>query len=273
MSSTFTPAERTVSDFGEQWSHFTTNEGYYASLSLFRDLVEPLIDVDELRGCAVADIGSGTGRIVNMLFAAGAARVVAIEPSAAFDVLRANTVKNAHRISYLRATGDRLPPTGDLDAVVSFGVLHHIPNPVPAVRAAYAALRPGGRLLAWLYGHEGNELYLGIVRPLRSMTKRLPHGALRTVSTALTAPLTAYGLACNVAPLPMHQYMCGHINKLRWSARVLTIYDQLNPAWAKYYRRHEAEALLEDAGFRDVRLHHRHGYSWTVIGTKPGSPR
>lgn len=47
------------------------------------------------------------------------------------------------------------------------------------------------------------------------------------------------------------------------------IYDQLNPAYAKYYRRDEARALLEDAGFQDVRLHHRHGYSWTVLGTHP----
>ena len=28
-------------------------------------------------------------------------------------------------------------------------------------------------------------------------------------------------------------------------------------------------ALLEDAGFRDVELYHRHGYSWSVLGTKP----
>jgi predicted RNA methylase len=38
-------------------------------------------------GRQVADIGSGTGRIVAMLLAAGAARVTAIEPSRAFEVL------------------------------------------------------------------------------------------------------------------------------------------------------------------------------------------
>ena len=26
--------------------------------------------------------------------------------------------------------------------------------------------------------------------------------------------------------------------------------------------------LLEDAGFRDIELHHRRGYSWTAIGTR-----
>ena len=52
--------------------------------------------------------------------------------------------------------------------------------------------------------------------------------------------------------------------------RRLVIYDQLNPAYAKYYTRAEAEALLSQGGFADVKLYHRHGYSWTVSGVKPG---
>ena len=55
--------------------------------------------------------------------------------------------------------------------------------------------------------------------------------------------------------------------------RFLVIYDQLKPAYAKYYTGAEAEALLRKAGFVDVRAHHRRGYSWTVIGTRPtGTP-
>ena len=29
------------------------------------------------------------------------------------------------------------------------------------------------------------------------------------------------------------------------------------------------KVLLADAGFVDVRIHHRHGYSWTVTGVRP----
>jgi len=50
--------------------------------------------------------------------------------------------------------------------------------------------------------------------------------------------------------------------------RRLVIYDQLNPAYAKYYTREEAQDLLARQGFVDIRLHHRHGVSWTVLGTK-----
>ena len=59
------------------------------------------------------------------------------------------------------------------------------------------------------------------------------------------------------------------LSKLSRAQRQLVIYDQLNPAYAKYYRREDAERLFRDAGFTDMRLDHRHGYSWTVIGSKP----
>lgn len=51
--------------------------------------------------------------------------------------------------------------------------------------------------------------------------------------------------------------------------RRVIIYDQLNPAYAKYYTRAEALALLTEAGLVNVACHHRHGYSWTVLGTRP----
>jgi hypothetical protein len=51
--------------------------------------------------------------------------------------------------------------------------------------------------------------------------------------------------------------------------RRLVIYDQLNPTYAKYHKRHEAIALLEKSGFINVKAHHRHGYSWCVLGETP----
>ena len=35
------------------------------------------------------------------------------------------------------------------------------------------------------------------------------------------------------------------------------------------YSRQEAERLMKNGRCVNVRVHHRHGYSWTVIGTKP----
>jgi SAM-dependent methyltransferase len=263
--------EQTISDFGEQWTAFRDNPGYYGSAELLADLFGPLLSLDDIKGKIVADIGSGTGRIVNMLLDIGASRVIAVEPSAAMCVLKANTAARADSIEYLQLTGDQLPSGLDLDYVVSMGVLHHIPYPAAVLRAAANALRPGGRCIIWLYGREGNEAYLSFVLPLRKVTVLLPHKMLVALSYVLEIVLTAYISVCRVFPLPMRSYMRGVLAKFTREVRRLTIYDQLNPAYAKYYTQAEAEALLVDAGFADVQLYHRHGYSWTVSGVKPRS--
>ena len=262
--------DRTVQDFGEQWQRYRDNAGYYGSLEMLGDILGSGLSVDELRDSRVADIGSGSGRIVNMLLDAGAAHVVAIEPSEAFEVLMENTVERRDSVRYVRDRGEAVGAERDLDYVFSIGVLHHIVDPIPVAHAAYAALRPGGRFVAWLYGHEGNELYLGIVRPLRVVASRLPHPLLAGLSHGLNFVLGGYMRLCRLSPmpLPLGSYVDRVLRKLTREQRRLVIYDQLNPAYAKYYRRAEAEALLADAGFTDIRLEHRHGYSWTVIGTK-----
>jgi SAM-dependent methyltransferase len=261
--------DQTIGDFGEQWTAFRDNPGYYGSAELLADLFGPLLPLDQVKDKAVADIGSGTGRIVNMLLDAGAGRVVAVEPSAAMTVLRQNTAPRKERIEYLEMPGDQLPPGLDLDLIVSMGVLHHIPDPAPVVRAACDALRAGGRCIVWLYGYEGNETYLSLALPLRKITVLLPHKALVALSYLLEVMLTAYIGLCRILPLPMRSYMRGVLAQFTRPVRRLTIYDQLNPAYAKYYTRAEAEALLRDGGFSDVQLYHRHGYSWTVMGLKP----
>lgn len=262
-------AERTIADFGEQWTTFTGNEGFYGSSRLFEDICGPLLPPAAVQGLRVAEIGSGTGRIVKMLLAAGAAHVLALEPSAACDVLRRNTADDGDRVECLRATGDELPADRRLDLVVSIGVLHHIPEPAPAVAAAYAALRPGGRILVWLYGREGNGLYLALTTPLRALTTRLPQTVVIALSRLFRAMLVPYIALCRVMPLPLGGYFAEVFGRMPADKQVLIIYDQLKPAYAKYYTRAEAVALLADAGFADVAAHHRHGYSWTVIGTRP----
>jgi SAM-dependent methyltransferase len=262
--------QRTIADFGDQWTRFTDNSGYYGSAELFSDIVAPLLEPDAVRGRRVADIGSGTGRIVEMLLVAGAAEVTAIEPSRAFDVLLRRFADRPQRVSCHNVPGEGIASLGPFDLVFSIGVLHHIPDPAPVVAAARQSLVPGGRFVAWVYGREGNGLYLAFVRPLRAITKRLPDRVLDAAVRALDLPLVAYVWLCRRLPLPMRSYMVDVIGKMAPDKRRLIIFDQLNPAYAKYYTRNEAEKLFSDAGFSDICLYHRHGYSWTIIGTNGG---
>ena len=255
-------------EFGEQWVNFQENEGYYGNLDVFEDILGELLSIEDIKGKSVAEIGSGTGRIVNMLAQAGAAKIVAIEPSEAMGPLKKNTAGVQDRITYIQEMGDRWAHP-DLDYVFSIGVLHHIFDPFPTIKNAFANLKPGGKFVIWVYGRENNELYLRLAEPIRALTTRIPHIFLAALSWPLLLALDVYVALCKIVPLPMRSYMLNHIARLNQHSRRITIYDQLNPTWAKYYFGHEAEDLLKSSGFTDVRSFHRHGYSWTVVGTKP----
>jgi SAM-dependent methyltransferase len=235
---------------------------------LLADILSPFLKIEDLKNCKVAEIGSGAGRIIHMLLESGVQHIVAVEPSDSFTVLFRN-IRNSERVTCLKITGEQLPAYGDLDYIFSIGVLHHITNPKPVVEAAFKALRTGGQFLVWLYGKEGNEFYLAFINPLRVITRHLPHFALAGLVWMIYYPLHLYIRLCHRFPLPLKRYLLSVFGKMSPEKRRLIIYDQLNPAYAKYYTRSEAENLLLNGGFKNVRIHHRHGYSWTVIGTKP----
>jgi SAM-dependent methyltransferase len=263
-----TLTSRTIDDFGDQWTRYTTNDGYYGSLDLLADVFGPLVSPEVFKGAKVLEIGSGTGRIVHMLLAAGAAHVTAVEPSRAMSVLKENTSSSSERITYLHCRGDELPADPPQDFVVSIGVLHHIPEPQPVVAAAYRSLKPGGKIVIWLYGWEGNGSYLSVILPIRILTSRLPHWLLSPICHGLNLLVAGYIGLAKLFPVPLRRYVTEILARFSMSKRYLVIYDQLKPAFAKYYKECEVRKLLEDAGFEEVKLHHRHGYSWTALASK-----
>jgi SAM-dependent methyltransferase len=207
------------------------------------------------------------------LLEAGASHVVAVEPSASVEVVRqkVNEAGRNDRVSVLNVRGDALPADLDLDYAISVGVLHHITHPEPVVRAVYRALKPGGKFVVWLYGREGNALYLALALPMRVLSKHLPRQGKALLAHLLDWPLAAYIALCrrwSSEALPLRRYMVDILGKLDPAKRRLVIYDQLNPHYAKYYTGAEARRLMESAPF-EVELHHRKGYSWVVVGTKP----
>jgi len=257
----------TIEDFGRQWTHFTENRGFYGSTESLDSLFAPLLDPGELRGLAVADVGAGTGRYTRMFHELGAARILALEPSAAVEVLSRNT-RLLERVEVLRATAEGIPPQG-FDLVFCIGVLQFIPDPIPALQAMGRALAPDGRLFVWVYGRENAGIYLAFARALRTITRRLPHRALDPVASALLVPASLYAACARRWRLPLSDYVRGYFSRLDRYSRKAVIYDQLNPTFARYYRREELEDELHRAGFIGIRLQRRLGYSWSALA-RPG---
>jgi SAM-dependent methyltransferase len=263
--------KQTIKDFGEQWTRYEDISGFFGSVDLLADFIAPF-DVSDFKDSRVMDIGAGTGRHVKSLLEYGASHVVAVEPSKAIDVIREKVhEEQKEKVTLLNTTGDKILPTEDLDFIISVGVIHHITHPEPVIRAAYNALKPGGKLIIWLYGKEGNELYLLLVKPLRWFSSRLPHKALSLLVRLLDIPLVFYMFLCKKIPglnLPLSDYMTTILSSLDGKKRRVVVYDQLNPAYAKYYTHLDVEKLMSHAPF-ETSIYHRRGYSWVAIGTKP----
>ncbi len=261
--------EQTIRDFGRQHQAYSKSGGYYVSTEILKDVLGPLMDISEFRDKDILDIGSGTGRWLRVFRQLDARSIAAVEPSPAIEVARKNTA-DLDRITYHRVGGDKLPE-GPYDYVHSYGVIHHIPEPDPVIARAFEVLRPGGRLVIWLYGRENNGLYLAFTRALRLLTVPMPDKALDFLSALLTPGVRLYSRLCKILPLPLGGYMESFVDKVDDYTLKHVIFDQLDPHYAKYYRRSEAIDLVERAGFQDVRAYHRQEYSWTVVGTRPAA--
>ena len=76
--------KRTIKDFGNQWKiHGKIDEDYWSSDQYFRDYFKNHFNPKVLKNKVVGDIGSGSGRIIQMLSKYKLKRIYAVEPSIA----------------------------------------------------------------------------------------------------------------------------------------------------------------------------------------------
>ena len=136
----------TIRDFGRQWQiHGRVDDDYWTDVSLLKDYLGPLLDLEELGDARVAEVGSGSGRIIRMLAECSPAELHAIEPSEGIGVLRENTrdIPNLH-IHHIAGDGFRV---GGLDFVLSLGVIQFIRDPLPTLKNIRDNLAEGGRFV------------------------------------------------------------------------------------------------------------------------------
>jgi SAM-dependent methyltransferase len=149
------------------------------------------------------------------------------------------------------------------DLCFSLGVIHHLEHPRRALERLVETLRPGGQLVIWLYGYEGNALFVRVFKLLHPLLRRLPPRWLHRLAHLLALPLFL------LLKLPLGK--SPYLEKLASFPYVhvqLIVYDQLVPDVARYYKRAEVEALFAGLDVSSCEIHHNLGYSWTVLCRK-----
>jgi SAM-dependent methyltransferase len=230
-----------------QWSHLEDT-----SETLFREWIHPN-RIEDFAGKQVLDAGCGGGQHLRFV-APFAKEVVGVDLNCAAlagDVAQVDLGRQ-------------------FDVVYCIGVLHHTDDPARSFRNLARHLKPGGRMIVWVYSHEGNFLNRAVVEPLkRGLTGRWPRPALLALAHGLTLLLylpiyTLYRLP--LRGLPFYEYF-RNFRRLPYRRNLLNVFDKLNAPQTHFLRREQVEAWFA-TGFRDVHVSPYVGVSWRASGTR-----
>ena len=256
-----------INDFGKQFKYHNKIDDYWGSQEILEDIVNPF-DLSLVKNKIICEMGVGSGRILKNLTKLAPKKIYAIEPSDAIDVAKKNNQNSNVEILFQKISGQMINFNNEIDYFFSIGVIHHIPEAEIVCKKIYESLKPKGKFIVWLYGKEGNELYLLIFNNLRKFTKLMPDILLNLFSIFLNLFLSVYIFFCKYLNLPLKNYMIHVLKKCSFEKRKYIIFDQLNPSYSKYYSKEDVLKLLNKSGFKKIELFNRHQYSWTAIAEK-----
>ena len=256
-----------IKDFGDQFKYHNNVDDYWGSGEMLEDIVKPF-DLNLVKDKTICEIGTGSGRILKNLLKKNPYKIYAIEPSEAIVVAKKNNISNIKKIIFKNISGQMITFKNEIDYIFSLGVIHHIPEADIVCSKIYQSLNKKGKFVMWVYGKEGNSLYLFIFNNLRKITKLLPDKILNIISIFLNLNLSMYIFLCKFLNLPMRGYINNVIKKCSFQKRTYIIFDQLNPSYSKYYTKKEVADLLKNAGFTKFEIFNRYNYSWTAIAEK-----
>lgn len=258
--------EKTIKDFNAQWNlQGVLNEDYWASEKIITDQFSMHISPKDIENKIIADVGAGSGRLLKTLYSYKPKKYYAIEPSENGSRLIKQNFGKLNNMIIIQKNGSEFKTPELCDYIFSLGVIHHIKNPIDTLKNIKKNLKVNGKIIIWVYGFENNQLYILIYKFLSIFTKRLPDKIVYLIASILNLILIPYIFLCKFIKLPLASYFLNVFNKCGWSKRNDIIFDQLNPAYSKYYKKNEIERELIDSGFSNLKIHHKDKYSWSVI--------
>ena len=271
--------QSTVDRFGEQWSDFDFIRDHYEEQ--FLGWIRPNTP-ETFKNQVVLEGGCGKGRHSALCAHWGAKDVLAIDLGSAVDVCYRNCI-DFPNVHVIQADLFHLPVRQDsVDVAFSVGVLHHTPNPGHCFEELVKTVRPGGRVIAWVYGRENNGWIIYGVNPVRTViTSRLPHRWVRELARVPAALIFGVGRSVyqplNKPPFEsfgerlFYSPYITHISRFPYDEIHSIVHDHLTPPIAHYIPRAEFESWFEALRLEDVTIgwHNKNSWRGTAIVPAP----
>ena len=269
--------ERTVADFGREWTAFDQTaldpeehrslfEAYFALFPF--DALPP--DPEGF------DLGCGSGRWA-ALVAPRVGKIHCIDPAAEALAVCRRRLADRGNVDFHLAGADSIPlPDGSQDFGYSLGVLHHIPDTGRAMRDAVRKLKPGAPFLVYLYYDFENRprWFRTVWRAsdfLRRMVAPLPFGLKKAITTAIAAgvywPLSRAAsllerAGADVRNFPLSSYRHRGFYSLRTDAL-----DRIGTRLEQRFSTAQIRQMMEEAGLERIEFSPNEPY-WTAVGRR-----
>lgn len=251
--------------FGYSWDRYA--EILPEHEEQFRRWTAPLTPAD-WRGARFLDAGCGIGRNAHWPMTYGAKGGVALDVDDRTLARARSNLAGFSTVEVRRQSIYEIAEENVFDIAFSIGVVHHLEFPDRAVARMARAVKPGGRVLLWLYGRENNGWIVRVFDPLRmALFSRLPLGVVHALSWPLTAMLW---MMLRLGPRRLEYFRL--IRRFSFDHLRAIVFDHMIPRIARYYRRGDAIALLADAGLEAVEATWINEMSWAVCGRKRQEP-
>lgn len=252
---------KTVEHFGQEWSRFPQKDGWQRGEGLrkaFERYCAPLPPGSFHPQAVVGDFGAGSGRWAGLV-APDVHHLFLLEPSPeAMRVARSNMSGYANVTFVQEPIGGPSIPRASLDVAYSLGVIHHIPDPVQALRDVRTTLKPGGLFLGYLYYALDNRpaWYRVAWRTsdrIRKLVSRMSKCSKRVVADIAAAvlywPLARFArivgiLGGTTTLIPLSQYADKSYYVMRNDAL-----DRFGTPLEQRFTQAQIAAMLETAGF------------------------
>jgi SAM-dependent methyltransferase len=271
---------RTQSAYGLQWNRYRiVREDEDRATFRNRTGLTP----DDLADRCVLDAGCGMGRYLRIAAESSARLIVGVDLSLAVDAAHDST-RGLNNVAILRGDLLRLPfPASSFDLIYSLGVIDHTPDPRAAFLALARLLKPGGRIVVWVYPRE-RAIVETIMNLQRAVSTRLPLRVLEPLCR-IAAPIGALKRRLMSSPRWLVQRLgvAIHLSTIGVSMHPdpeVRVCDTLDWYAPRYLTRHTAEEVFgwfNEAGLTDVIdlgrdqvfYHEGQGHGINLSGSRP----
>jgi SAM-dependent methyltransferase len=268
---------RTVSGFGEEWSHFDQAALTDVELKTIFDSYFRVFPWESLPDGAIGfDLGCGSGRWAKLV-APRIGKLYCIDASPdALAVARRNLAQFSN-CEFINQSVDELTIADDtFDFGYSLGVLHHVPDTLAGIRACASKLKAGAPLLLYLYyAFDNRPVWFRLLWRMSDLIRRfvsaLPFGPRNFLAQlmALTVywPLARLArlierLGRDVSAFPLSFYRDRSFYVMKTDAL-----DRFGTRLEQRFTAPQIQAMMEAAGLTDITFSRSEPY-WCVVGYK-----